>query len=80
MIQSAAPVPVESAFDYLEAALGKLYDDPTSREQMLSRLQSMLTNWKALAAPNESELADKMRAATHDEIVTLFDEEFALEQ
>ncbi|AUX43619.1 hypothetical protein SOCE26_050690 [Sorangium cellulosum] len=71
---AATPAPIFAELDRLEGALAAMATNDTVREGLTLRLQGLLTKWMSLqAASGGADLAEKLDAATDDELFRLID-------
>ncbi|WP_437581912.1 phosphopantetheine-binding protein [Sorangium sp. So ce887] len=65
------------AIDRLEGALTAAYANTAIRDRLTARLQALLATWdRARDAVADGELADRVRAASDKELLSMFDREF----
>ncbi|WP_437592934.1 SDR family NAD(P)-dependent oxidoreductase [Sorangium sp. So ce1000] len=73
--EESAVVPAE--LDKLDRVLSELYENEATREDLLVRMQALLTKWTRLRDESaDAGLANKLRSVTNEELLGLFDEEF----
>jgi hypothetical protein len=68
---------VTTALDKLETMLSSFFQNETVRQDLTIRLQRLLTKWTGLQdAPDGGDLKNKLRSATNEELLRLFDRDF----
>ncbi|WP_437308061.1 SDR family NAD(P)-dependent oxidoreductase [Sorangium sp. So ce388] len=73
--EESAPAPAE--LDKLDRVLSELYENEATREDLIVRMQAMLSKWTRLRDESaDAGLVNKLRSVTDEELLGLFDEEF----
>ncbi|WP_394831345.1 SDR family NAD(P)-dependent oxidoreductase [Pendulispora rubella] len=74
----AAPA-AASELDRIERTLLALHANESLRDGLMTRMQALLQTWSVQQdAPADGQLADQLRSASNEELLKMFDQEFAL--